>query len=44
MEWFRRKKNIMGIELHHSEIILGALVVALLILMAVQHWTLHSAF
>jgi hypothetical protein len=43
MEWFRRKKTIAGFSLHHSEIILGGLVIALLILMVVGHWTLHSA-
>jgi hypothetical protein len=32
-----------GFDLHHSEIILGVLVIALLILMVVEHWTLHSA-
>jgi hypothetical protein len=37
------KKKIAGFDLHHSEIILGALVIALLILMVVGHWTLRSA-
>ena len=37
------KKNDSGFNLHHSEIILSGLVIALLILMVVGHWTLHSA-